>query len=169
MAAAPPVRDGTVTGSAHRRQLARGRSTQRRTEMSTQTATPLHRLHDAMNRHDLEAFVACFAPDYRSEQPAQPSRNFTGRDQVRKNWSAFFAAVPDFHTELLRSVETDDTVWAEWRWTGTRADGSRLDLRGVTLFGVHDDQLAWGRLYMDQAEDTGEGIDARMRELTGQS
>lgn len=137
--------------------------------MSSRSITPLQRLHEAMNQHDLEAFVACFAPDYRSEQPAQPSRNFTGSDQVRKNWSVFFSAVPDFHAELLRAVEEDGTIWAEWHWTGTRADGTRLDLRGVTLFGVHEDHLAWGRLYMDQVEDTGEDIDARMQELTRQA
>lgn len=134
--------------------------------MAMQPTTTLRRLLDAMNGHDLEAFVACFAPDYRSEQPTRPSRNFTGSDQVRKNWSTFFTAVPDFHADLLRSADQDDTVWAEWHWTGTRADGSRLDLRGVTLFGVRDDRLAWGRLYMEETEETGEDIDARMQELT---
>lgn len=137
--------------------------------MPTQATALLHRLHEVMNQHDLESFVACFAPDYRSEQPTRPSRNFTGRDQVRTNWSAFFAAVPDFHTELLRAVDGGDTVWAEWHWTGTRGDGSRLDLRGVTVFGVRENSLTWGHLYMDQAEDTGEDIDARMQDLTRRS
>lgn len=137
--------------------------------MAMQSTTTLRRLLDAMNGHDLEAFVACFTPDYRSEQPTRPSRNFTGSDQVRKNWSAFFAAVPDFHADLLRSAEHDDTVWAEWHWTGTRHDGSGLDLQGVTLFGVRDDRLAWGRLYMEETEVTGEDIDQRMQELARRS
>ena len=64
----------------------------------------LERLHDAINRHDLEAFVACFAPDYRSEQPAHPGRAFTGSEQVRKNWATFFAGVPDLQAELLGST-----------------------------------------------------------------
>ena len=37
------------------------------------TVTPaelLARLTAAMNRHDLGALVACFDPDYESEQPA---------------------------------------------------------------------------------------------------
>jgi hypothetical protein len=45
------------------------------------------RLRQAMNAHDLEAHVACFREDYRSEQPAHPARTFTGREQVRENWS----------------------------------------------------------------------------------
>ena len=32
----------------------------------------MNRLQVAMNAHDLDAFVACFAADYESEQPAHP-------------------------------------------------------------------------------------------------
>ena len=32
----------------------------------------MDRLLAAMNAHDLDAFVACFAPDYASQQPAHP-------------------------------------------------------------------------------------------------
>ena len=38
-------------------------------------ATPVSdRLRDAMNGHDIDAFVGCFTPDYRSVQPAHPER-----------------------------------------------------------------------------------------------
>jgi hypothetical protein len=57
----------------------------------------LERLRDAQNAHDLDAFVACFDPRYRSEQPVHPDRAFVGSDQVRANWAAVFAGVPDFH------------------------------------------------------------------------
>lgn len=43
----------------------------------------------AANRHDLDAMVACFALDFRSEQPFYPERNFTGQAGVRKNWVSF--------------------------------------------------------------------------------
>jgi hypothetical protein len=45
----------------------------------------VERLHTAMNQHDLEAFLACFDPHYRSEQPAHPIRGFGDREQVEKN------------------------------------------------------------------------------------
>lgn len=35
----------------------------------------IERLHDVMNRHDRETFLACLGPDYRSEQPAHPNRH----------------------------------------------------------------------------------------------
>jgi hypothetical protein len=64
----------------------------------------IERLRDAHNRHDVDAFVACFDPEYRSEQPVHPGRAFVGSQQVRRNWAEVFAGVPDFHAELLRSA-----------------------------------------------------------------
>src|SRR3954453_7591164 len=101
----------------------------------------LERLHAAINAHDLEAFTANFDPGYRSEQPAHPDRAFTGSDQVRENWRAMFAGVPDFHADVIASAIAGDTLWTEWRWTGTPQDGSELDVRGVTLFGVEEDRI----------------------------
>ena len=42
--------------------------------------------------------------------------------------------------------------------TGTRADHTRLDALGASIFGVRADRLAWGRLYMEDA-DRVQGID----------
>ncbi len=109
-------------------------------------AAVLQRLHSAMNEHDLEAFLECFDPDYRSEQPVHPDRVFQGREQVQKNWSRIFSGVPDFHAELLRSAVAGDTVWSEWQWTGTQADRDRMNMSGVIIFGVQNDRIKWGRL-----------------------
>src|SRR4029077_8813628 len=77
----------------------------------------MDRLLAAMNAHDLDAFVACFAPEYESRQPAHPSRSFCGSDQVRKNWEGVFAGVPDFSADLVVSAMTGDGVEVgEWRW-----------------------------------------------------
>jgi ketosteroid isomerase-like protein len=126
----------------------------------------IERLQTAQNRHDLEAFVACFAPDYRSEQPAHPARVFHGREQVRQNWAEIFSSLPDFRAELLATATADDASWAEWRWTGTHADGTPFQWRGVTLFGVREGQIAWGRLYMEPVEETGTGIEDTVRRMT---
>jgi ketosteroid isomerase-like protein len=120
-----------------------------------------------MNKHDVAAFLACFDPDYRSEQPAHPNRGFGGREQVEKNWTALFSGIPDFHAELVGTGADGDTVWAEWRWSGTRADEPSFDMRGVTLFGVEGGRIAWGRLYMEEVEAVGEDIDETVRRLAG--
>jgi hypothetical protein len=118
-------------------------------------------LAEAMNAHDIDAFVAQFAEDYDSEQPAHPDRAFRGREQVRANWSAMFAGVPDFRSELVSAAVEGDTVWSEWRWQGTG-----LEMAGVTVMGVRDGQIAWARLYVEPVE-VGAGIDAVVRELSG--
>ncbi len=101
------------------------------------------------NRHDLEAMVACFAPDYRSEQPFHPERNFTGQAGVRKNWSFFFTTIPDIQVEILNEVAEGDTVWAELHYHGTQTNGKKFTVRGVTIQGIQDDQIIWARLYIE--------------------
>ena len=124
-------------------------------------------LAEAMNAHDIEAFVSLFSEDYDSEQPAHPDRRFRGRDQVRANWSAVFSGVPDFRAELVASAVDADATWTEWRWHGTQSDGSRLDMAGVIVMGVRDSSITWARLYVEPVEAAGEGIDAAVREMSG--
>jgi hypothetical protein len=42
-------------------------------------------------------------------------------------------------------------------------------MSGVTIFGVADGLIAWGRLYMEEVEAAGEDIDETVRRLAGQS
>jgi ketosteroid isomerase-like protein len=127
----------------------------------------VERLNAAMNAHDIDAFVACFAEEYESEQPAHPDRAFQGRDQVRQNWSAIFAGVADFESDLLRAGAIGETEWSEWRWRGTQADGTPLDMAGVIVCGVRDGRLSWARLYVEPVEQAGTGIDAAVRRMAG--
>jgi hypothetical protein len=123
--------------------------------------TVLERLHAAMNRHDLEAMLELFDPDYRSEQPLHPNRGFGGKEQVRKNWSRMLHSFPDFEAELLGHAYSEGTVWSEWRWSATG-----LNMAGVTLFGVRDGRIVWGRLYMEPVEEDGEDIDEAVQSIT---
>jgi len=128
-------------------------------------AEMMNRLLSAMNAHDLDAFVACFAADYESEQPAHPTRAFQGREQVRKNWEGVFAGVPDFTAELIVSVVTEQGVEVgEWRWDGTHTDGSPFGMRGVIVAGLRRDEIAWARLYMEPIEHGGANIDEMVQE-----
>lgn len=124
-------------------------------------STVIEQLRDAMNQHDLEAMLECFDPDYRSEQPVHPNRGFGGKEQVRKNWAAIFESFPDFEAELPGKVSVQGTVWSEWRWSATG-----LNMAGITLFGVRDGRIVWGRLYMEPVEEDGEDIDEAVRSMT---
>ena len=109
------------------------------------------RMIEAANCHDLDAMVAYFAPDYRSEQPFYPERNFTGQAGVRKNWSFFFSAMPDYRVDILSEAVEGDIVWAELRYHGTQVDGRKQVTRGVTISGIQGGQIAWMRLYIETA------------------
>jgi ketosteroid isomerase-like protein len=129
--------------------------------------TVIERLTAAQNAHDLEAMLDCFAPDYRSEQPLFPSRTFQGIDQVRANWSTLLAAIPDFGADIVRSAAEGGTVFVELHWTGTKADGTRLEERGVIIAGIRDDRIAWARLYVDEVAPASADIDAVVRDMAG--
>jgi hypothetical protein len=124
-------------------------------------STVLERLHAAMNQHDLEAMLECFDPDYRSEQPLHPNRGFGGKERVRKNWSKILDSFPDFEARLLGHASVGGTVWSEWRWSATG-----LNMAGVTLLGVQNRHIVWGRLYMEPVEEEGEDIDESVRSIT---
>lgn len=125
------------------------------------------RLLQAMNAHDLEAHVACFSEDYRSEQPVHPARTFIGREQVRENWSNLYESIPDFRAQLLRFAVVGDTEWGEWIWRGTKEDGALLEERGVTIVGIRDGRIAWGRLYLEETEREGADIAETVRRMAG--
>ena len=114
--------------------------------------TVVEKVRRAMNLHDIEGLLALVDPEYESEQPAHPDRAFQGREQVRKNWSAIFSRVPNLRADVLRTVVDADTVWTEWWWHGVRADGTKFDYRGVTLFRIWNGKLMAGRLFMEPVQ-----------------
>jgi hypothetical protein len=125
------------------------------------------RLAAAQNRHDAEGMAACFAPDYRSEQPAHPNRGFGGPQQVAVNWSQLFAAVPDLTAEVIAHTMDGRTTWTEWDTRGHYSDGSVFATRGVILMGLNDEGLiAWGRFYMEVVEQDGAAIDETVQQLS---
>jgi ketosteroid isomerase-like protein len=127
------------------------------------------RLRDATNAHDLDALVACFAADYRNETPVHPERGFVGRDQVRRNWTQIFGAIPDLRCDVLSCVVDGDTAWTEWEHRGTRPDGSRHLMRGVIIFGVVDDLAAWARFYLEPVvEGTADVNETVRRQVTAE-
>ncbi len=126
-------------------------------------AALLERLAAAVNRHDLDAVVGCFAPGYRNETPAHPAQGFTGRGQVRRNWEQIFTFVPDISARVLQHCCDGELVWSEWEMSGTRRDGTMHQMAGVILFGVRDGSFSWARFYLEPVQTGGAGVDAAVR------
>ena len=121
-------------------------------------AAVLERLLKAVNAHDLDGLVSCFAGDYVNETPAHPQRGFRGSGQVRTNWAQIFASVP---------AVDGDTLWTEWDISGTRPDGTAFLMRGVVVFGITGACIASARFYLEPVEEISGDVDAHTRRVVG--
>jgi ketosteroid isomerase-like protein len=129
------------------------------------SAAVLDRLLGAVNAHDLDGLVSCFADDYLNETPAHPLRGFRGSTQVRTNWTQIFAGAPDLHATVPRSVVDGDRLWTEWDIAGTRPDGTALAMRGVVIFGVKPPLITSARFYLEPVEETSGDVDAHTQRV----
>ena len=125
----------------------------------TSPLATVERLVEATNAHDVEGIVACFSDDYALEAPAHPGRSFKGTEQVRRNWTQIFAAIPNISARLLRSAIDGDSAWTEWEMSGARPDGALHLMRGVFIFGITAGKVRWGRMFLEPVEAAGADMD----------
>ena len=126
----------------------------------------ISKLNDAVNAHDTEGMAVLFAPDYRSEQPAHPNREYVGRDTLTEIWGELFRAVPDLTSEVVAEVADGASVWVEWHWQGHHADGSLFDMRCIGAAQLDQDgRVAAQRLYGELVEHDGPAIQEAERQL----
>jgi ketosteroid isomerase-like protein len=129
----------------------------------------VERLRAAVDAHNLDALVECFAEDYRNETPAHPGRAFVGAEAVRANWRRIFSGMPDITATVLRATVDGDMVWTEWAMAGSRPDGTEQRLAGVILFGVDHDRIGWGRFYLEPVDGGDGGVQAAIGRLVGEA
>ena len=127
----------------------------------------IDRLAQAINNHDLEAMVACFDEGYVNETPIHPLRGFRGNEQVRRNWTQIFAAVPELRAQVLRTAVDGDTVWTEWDMLGTRRDGAAFRMAGVVILRVAEGAIASARFYLEPVEQSSGDVDSAVSRLVG--
>ncbi|MEC5193075.1 MULTISPECIES: nuclear transport factor 2 family protein [unclassified Arthrobacter] len=125
---------------------------------------PVRRMVAAANRHDLEEMVSQFAEDYTNTTPVHPARSFTGSAQVRQNWAALFAGLPDLRLTVQDATAgAGNKVWMEWSNRGTRPDGSVTASAGVAIFTVRDDRIAAAHFYLEPVENESGDVNAAVR------
>jgi ketosteroid isomerase-like protein len=131
-------------------------------------AGPVRRMIAAAGRHDLDAMVAEFADDFENITPNHPDRSFTGSAQVRANWEALFAGIPDLAL-AVRAAATgpDGTVWMEWTNAGTRRDGVPVHMAGVAIFTLRADRIAAVRFYLEPVEHDSGDVTEAVRTVAG--
>ena len=105
---------------------------------------------DAWNRHDVEAILSFMTEDCVFEASAGPEicgTRFAGRDAVRAGFAEVWAVFPDAHWGDARHFVHGDRGVSEWTFTGTRADGGRVEVHGCDLFTFRDGRIALKNSY----------------------
>ena len=112
---------------------------------ATATVEMLQAFADAWNRHDTDALMSFMADDCVFEASAGPGvsgTRYVGRDEVRAGYAEVFASFPDAHWAGARHFVQGTRGVSEWTFTGTRPDGSRVEVNGCDLFTFRDGKIA---------------------------
>lgn len=113
---------------------------------------------DAWNRHDVDALMSFMSDDCVFESSAGPDINGTahhGREAVRAGFAEVWATFPDAHWGGARHFVSGDRGVSEWTFTGTRTDGTRVEVHGCDLFTFRGGKIAVKNSYRKQRAATG--------------
>jgi steroid delta-isomerase-like uncharacterized protein len=105
----------------------------------------LDRFAEAWNRHDLDALMSMMTDDCVFEASAGPQadgQRSEGQQEVRAAFAAVFAAFPDAHWAEPRHFVAGNRGVSEWTFSGTRRDGTRVEVTGCDLFTFRDGRIA---------------------------
>ena len=115
----------------------------------TLTADDLADTFDAFNRHDVDAVMRHFADDavfYTVGGPEAHGSRVEGAEAIAAAFSGVWAAMPDARWDHHSHFVHGDRAVSEWTFSGTDADGMRVEAEGCDLF-----TLKGGRIVVKQA------------------
>ncbi len=99
---------------------------------------------DAWNRHDIDALMTFMADDCTFHAVAGPDlqgRSFAGREAVRAAFALAWQTFPDAAWVDGEHFVCGDRAVSESTFTGTRADGVRIEARMVDVFTLRDGKI----------------------------
>jgi steroid delta-isomerase-like uncharacterized protein len=109
------------------------------------TTETLQAFADAWNRHDVDALMSFMTQDCVFEASAGSDvfgTRYAGREAVRAGFAEVWATFPDAHWGDAHHFVCGDRGVSEWTFTGTRADGTRVEVHGCDLFTFRDGKIA---------------------------
>ena len=107
--------------------------------------TLLHRFADAWNGHDVEELLACMTDDgvfLAAAGPSPDGAEHRGREALRSAFAGVFASFPDARWSDARHFVAGDRAVTEWTFTGTKPDGTAVEVRGCDVFVLRDGRIA---------------------------
>jgi steroid delta-isomerase-like uncharacterized protein len=100
---------------------------------------------DAFNAHDTTAIMSLMTDDCVFEASAGADfdgQKFTGQDQVRKAFQEVFETFPDANWGNPKHFISGNRGFSEWIFTGTKTDGTRVEVTGCDLFTFKSGKIA---------------------------
>ena len=97
------------------------------------------------NRHDVDVLMTFISEDCVFESASGPEvcgARHAGRERVREAFAKVFATFPDAAFRQARHLVTGDRGVSEWVFTGTAADGRKVEVNGCDLFTFAGDKIA---------------------------
>lgn len=98
----------------------------------------------AWNRHDADALMSMMTDDCIYEASGGDEvvgRRYEGQEAVRAAFEAIFEAFPDAQWRDAKHFASGDRGLSEWTFTGTAADGSRVEVNGCDVFTLRDGKI----------------------------
>ena len=108
------------------------------------TPSDLAATFDAFNRHDVDAVMQFFADDcvfYTVGGANVYGNKIDGKDAIAKAFSAVWAGMPDAHWQHHSHFVHGNRAVSEWTFTGTNAEGMRVEAEGADLFTLKDGKI----------------------------
>ena len=112
--------------------------------MTTLTADDLAQTFDAFNNHDIDNVMTHFADDcvfYAVAGPEVYGAKIEGAEAIAKAFSGVWAAMEDAHWDHHSHFVHDNRAVSEWTFSGTNADGTRVEAQGADLFTLRDGKI----------------------------
>lgn len=100
---------------------------------------------DAFNAHNIKAIMSHMTEDCVFEASAGPEiegQKFVGQEQVKKAFEEVFTTFPDAHWGSPKHVVAGDRGFTEWVFTGTKPDGTKVEVTGCDLFTFKNGKIA---------------------------
>ena len=114
------------------------------------TTETLQAFAEAWNRHDIDSLMSFMTDDCVFESSAGPDvsgTRYVGRQAVRAGFSQVWATFPDAQWNRPRHFVSGDRGVSEWTFTGTRVDGTRVEVNGCDVFVFKGDKIALKNSY----------------------
>lgn len=110
----------------------------------TLTAQDLADTFDAFNRHDVKAVMTHFADDcvfYTVAGEEKYGNKVEGAKAISTAFAGVWAGMVDAHWDHHSHFVHGDRAVSEWTFSGTDANGMRIEAEGADLFTLRDGKI----------------------------